>query len=123
VNRIIDYGGNYGIFDENDDPFNNKEDPAILRQLKYFYRKDLEKKFSNENIYVKTYYLHHLLDYFKETRHDTRNLELIFQKFLEEKIPIEFSAKNGTVFNFQKEINEIFKLIYENKNELFEDLR
>jgi hypothetical protein len=103
--------------------FNDKDDSNSLRQLKYFYQRDKEKKFSNEHLYVRAYYLHHLLDYFKETRYNIHNIELVFKKFLEEKVVIEFSDKQGKNYNFQNELNNIFHFLRENKKELYEDLK
>ena len=44
---------------------------------------------------------------------------MVFEKFLQNKI----SDSEGTVINFQDEINEVIRIIKENKDELFEDLR
>jgi hypothetical protein len=123
VNRFIDYAGNYGLYDKKKNLYNDVDDPAILRQLKFFYQKDLEKKFSSENLYVKTYFLHHLLDYFRETRHNINDIELVLKKFLEEKVPIGFSDKNGKKYNFKTEIDEVFRLIRENIQELYDDMK
>ncbi len=95
----------------------------LIRQLKYFYQKDIEKKYDKEKLYVKAYYLHHLLDYFRETRFDINNIELIFQKFLEEKVVIEFSDIYGKIFNFQNELDELFQFLREFKQELYDDLK
>ncbi|GAH12862.1 unnamed protein product, partial [marine sediment metagenome] len=95
----------------------------IDRQLKYFYLMDKEKKYSNENLYIKAYYLHHLLDYFMETRVDILNIELVFKKFLEEKVISAITDAEGNLINFQKELNEIFQLLRENKEELYDDLK
>ncbi|MBD3340555.1 MAG: hypothetical protein GF353_15715, partial [Candidatus Lokiarchaeota archaeon] len=122
VNRLIDYGSHYALNDKYKSLSQNEDDSDVLRQLKFFSFKDLEKKFDNANMYVKSYYLHHLLDYFRETRYDIYNLELIFDKFLEEKIPKEFINKEGKVVNFDKEINEIFACLRKFQKELYEDL-
>ena len=121
VNRFIDYGAHYSVYDKKDLLYYDENERMIERQLKYFYRMDQEKKFSNENIYVKAYYLHHLLDYFTETRFDKKNIDLLFEQFLKEKVIIEFSH-NNEIINFRKEIEEIFQLLKENKQELYDDL-
>lgn len=95
----------------------------LIRQLKYFYQKDLEKKYHKEKLYVKAYYLHHLLDYFRETRFNISNIELIFQKFIEEKVVIELSDISGKTINFQNELDEVFQLLREHKQELYNDLK
>ncbi|TFG02580.1 MAG: hypothetical protein EU539_12975 [Promethearchaeota archaeon] len=123
VNRYIDYGGHFGLCDDQKNHYYDADDPSKLKQLKYFFQKDKEKKFSKENVYVKSYFLHHLLDYFKETRHNTNDIEFIFIKFVEDKVPIEFSDENGKVFNFRKEVDEIFTLIRQNIQELQNDLK
>ena len=123
VNRFIDYGADYNVYDKKELICIDKEDSTLLRQLKYFYQKDLEKKYSKEKSYVKAYYLHHLLDYFRETRFDINNIELVFEKFLEEKAVIEFSNKNGYVLNFKNEINDIFQQLRDNQQELINDLK
>ena len=122
VNRFIDYGAHYSVYDEDEISNNKIDDSVLVRQLKYFYQKDMEKKYSKEKLYVKAYYLHHLLDYFRETRIDINNIELIFQKFLEEKVVIEFSDISGNIINFQNELDELFQLLREYKQELYNDL-
>jgi hypothetical protein len=94
-----------------------------MRQLKFFYQKDLEKKYTKNFIYIKAYYLHHLLDYFKETRIDISNIDLVFEKFLQEKVVNEFVDECGRRINFQNELNDIFLLLKENREELFNDLQ
>ena len=123
MNRFIDYGAHYSVSDKNELLSIDEKDSTLLRQLKYFYQKDIEKKYSKEKLYVKAYYLHHLLDYFRETRFDINNIELVFKKFLEEKAVIEFSNKNGCVFNFQNELNDIFQNLKDNQQELIKDLK
>ena len=44
VNRFIDYGAHYGMYDEKDLLYNDEDDSNTLRQLKYFYQRDIEKK-------------------------------------------------------------------------------
>ncbi|MFW9897863.1 MAG: hypothetical protein ACFFDO_01210 [Candidatus Thorarchaeota archaeon] len=110
------------MYDKEDQYFYNENERIIDRQLKYFYLMDKEKKFSNENLYIKAYYLHHLLDYFTETRIDINNIELVFKKFLEDKVIVELSDSGKTI-NFRKEIKEIFQLLRENKQDLYDDLK
>jgi hypothetical protein len=90
--------------------------------LKHFYKKDLENKASDEKMYVKAYYIHHLLDYFRETRYNTQNFDLVFEKFLQEKVIDKILSKEGIEISFQNEINSIFRLIKKNKNLLLDDL-
>jgi len=123
VNRFIDYGSHYGVYDKKDKIYFNENERIIERQLKYFYRMDQEKKFSNENLYVKAYYLHHLLDFFMETRINVLNIELVLKKFLEEKVVSAFTDEKGDLIKFQKELNEIFQLLRNNKQELYIDLK
>ncbi len=109
--------------DENEVNYDELNESALLSQLKYLYQKDVEKQYEKENLYVKAYYLHHLLDYFRETRFDINNMELIFQKYLEEKVVIEFYDSSGKIINFQHEVEEIFELLREYKQELYDDLK
>ena len=124
VNRVIDYGLNWALNDISSE--NQKDnDPIILKQLRFFHKKDKEKKYTEENLYVKAFYLHHLLDFFRETRVNIYEIELVFQMFLEEKISgfIEMLDIEGKILNFDKEINELFQLLRENKKELYSDLK
>lgn len=122
MDKNIDYGTEWAFNDKFRDLF-DEDDNIILRQLKFFHYKDLEKQYSKENLYVKAFYLHHLLDFFMETRVNIYDIEQVFQKFLEKKVVIEFIDKKGKKINFQKEINEIFQLLAENKEELYIDLK
>jgi len=122
VDKNIDYGTEWAFNDKFRDLI-NEDDNVILRQLKFFHYKDLEKRYSKENLYVKAFYLHHLLDFFMETRVNIYNIEYVFQKFLEKKVVTEFIDKKGKKINFQKEIKEIFQLLAENKEELYIDLK
>ena len=121
MDKNIDYSTEWAFNDKRRDIF-NEDDNIILRQLKFFHYKDLEKQYSKENLYIKAFYLHHLLDFFMETRVNIYNIEQVFQKFLEKKVVIEFIDKKGKKITFQKEINEIFHLLAENKEELYIDL-
>jgi hypothetical protein len=55
---------------------------------------------------VKACYLHHLLDYFKETHVNLHNLELVFQKFLEQKELSEIVFNNEKLISFEKELQK-----------------
>lgn len=110
------------MYDKKDALFYDEDDSNILRQLKYFYQKDMEKKFSDKWLYVKAFYLHHLLDFFKETRFDVYDLDLVFKNFLQEKVPTEISDISGKSISFQKELEELFDLLRKNKQELYNDL-
>ena len=124
MNRFIDYGVNWALNNNNNkSELPEYDDPIILRQLKFFHERDLEKKYSKENLYVKACYMHHLLDFFRETRVDINDMELVFNKFLESKVIIEYIDNDDNVINFQKEIDEIFQLLRENKYEFYEDLK
>lgn len=122
VDKNIDYGTEWA-FDSKFKKFFDDDDTIILRQLKFFHYKDLEKKYSEENLYVKAFYLHHLLDFFMETRINIYDIQLVFQEFLTRKVVIDFTDKDGRIINFKKELNEIFDLLMNNKEELFIDLK
>ena len=121
VNQNIDYGTEWAFSKEARNNINEEETNAS-RQLKFFYKKDLEKQYSNENMYVKAFYIHHLLDFLKETRLSVRDLDIVFANFLKKKVQSEIIDENGDCINFMKEINEIFALLKENQDELIEDL-
>ncbi|MHA1762745.1 MAG: hypothetical protein ACTSYC_03180 [Promethearchaeota archaeon] len=101
----------------------NENDPTPLRQLKYFYKKDKEKKFSSQYIHVKALYLHHLLDFFRETRVNIYDFDSVFREFLFKKIPPRFMLNNHEIISFTREINDIFSLLKKNKKEFLEDLK
>ena len=122
MNRSIDYGITWAL-DDKKSKLAESDDPIILRQLKFFHERDIEKKYSNKNLYVKACYMHHLLDFFRETRVDINYMELVFKKFLESKVIVEYIDNDDNVINFQKEIDEIFQLLRENKYEFYEDLK
>jgi tRNA splicing endonuclease len=67
--------------------------------------------------------LHHLLDYFRETRVNINDIDLVFEKFLQNKVLIEITDSEGNEINFNEVIEEVFKLLKDNKKELFEDLK
>ncbi len=123
VNRFIDYGAHCGIHDSSEENYYQEEDSTLLRQLKYFYKKDLEKKFCNENLYIKAYYLHHLLDFFRETRVYIYDMENVFKEFCAKKIITTLVLNKGEIVTFKEELEEIFTLFRKNKEELYEDLK
>jgi len=121
VNQNIDYGTEWA-FSKDARSNSDEEESNASRQLKFFYKKDLEKQYSNEKMYVKAFYIHHLLDFLKETRLNVRDLNIVFAKFLKKKVQSDIFDENGESINFMKEINEIFALIKDNQDELIEDL-
>lgn len=122
VDRNIDYGIQWVEESNNNSSLRNNDERIVVKQLRHFYKKDIEAKYSNDLLYVKAFYIHHLLDYFRETCYDTQNLDLIFKKFLQEKIIIEIYLDNGNKINFQSEIYSIFNLFRNNKDQLYADL-
>ncbi len=121
VNQNIDYGTEWAFSNEARSNIDEEETNAS-RQLKFFYQKDLEKQYSKEKMYVKAFYIHHLLDFFKETRLNLNDLDLVFAKFLNNKVQSEIMDENGNCINFMDELNEIFALFKEHQLELIEDL-
>ena len=122
VNRNIDYGTSWA-FNESENDFSLKEyESAIAKQLDFFHQKDLEDKYDH-NSYVKAYYLHHLLDYFKETRINIDEISSVFDQFLKEKIETETINIEGKKVNFLKEIHQIFDFLRKNKEELYSDFK
>jgi len=91
--------------------------------LHFFHQKDLENEKDNKNSYVKAFYLHHLLDYFRETRINIYDIDLVFKNFLLEKIGPEIVNRKGFKISFFNEIQQIFNLLKKNKKELYSDLR
>jgi len=91
--------------------------------LHFFHQKDLENEKDNKNSYVKAFYLHHLLDYFRETRINIYDIDLVFKNFLLEKIGPEIVNRKGFKNSFFNEIQQIFNLLKKNKKELYSDLR
>jgi len=118
VNRALDYGFNWTYYKQDEIAFEVNNDSIIFRQLKYFYEKDKNKKG-----YIKALYLHHLLDFFKETHVNIYDINLVFEKFLQNKVILEISDAEGKKISFQEELQEIFKLLKDNKKELYEDLK
>jgi len=118
VNRALDYGFNWTYYKQDEIAFEVNNDSIIFRQLMYFYEKDKNKKG-----YIKALYLHHLLDFFKETHVNIYDINLVFEKFLQNKVILEISDAEGKKISFQEELREIFKLLKDNKKELYEDLK
>jgi len=122
VDRNIDYGSSWA-FTKHENDFSVKEyESPIAKQLNFFYQKDLDEKY-DPNSYVKAYYLHHLLDYFRETRVNINDLDLVFEKFLQRKVIIEFTDSDGNEINYREVVEELFKLLKDNKKELLSDLK
>lgn len=122
VNRHIDYGTSWA-FAESDKEFCVDEyESAVAKQLNYFHQKDLEEQY-NHNSYVKAYFLHHLLDCFKETRINIYEINAVFDQFLKEKIETATITNEGNKVNFLKEIHQIFDFLRKNKEELYSDLK
>ncbi|MFW9971103.1 MAG: hypothetical protein ACFFDF_12990 [Candidatus Odinarchaeota archaeon] len=67
--------------------------------------------------------MHHLLDFFKETRVNIYDIDLVFEKFLQNKVILEINDQNGNKIDFGKDLDEIFKLVKDNKKELYEDIK
>ncbi|MHA1460952.1 MAG: hypothetical protein ACTSO8_05675, partial [Promethearchaeota archaeon] len=95
VNRNIDYGTSWAFPDYNDSRYYNSNESVAIQQLYFFYQKDLENDKDNKNTYVKAFYLHHLLDYFRETRINVYDIDLVFENFLLDKIGPEIVNKKG----------------------------
>jgi hypothetical protein len=121
VNQNIDYGTEWAFSNEARSNI-DEEETNVSRQLKFFYQKDQEKQYSKEKMYVRAFYIHHLLDFFKETRLNLNDLDLVFAKFLNNKVQSEIMDENGNCINFMDELNEIFALFKEHQLELIEDL-
>jgi hypothetical protein len=117
VNRALDYGFNWAFYKQDDTESGIKNESIIIQQLKYFFEKD-----KNKRGYIKALYLHHLLDYFKETYVNVNNLDLVFEKFLQSKVVVEMNDSEGKRIVFQEDIDDIFDLVRKNKEELFKDL-
>jgi len=83
----------------------------------------LNNENDDQNSYVKAFYLHLLLDYFRETRVNINNIDLVFENFLLEKIGPEIVNNKGIKISFFNEIQQIFNLLKKNKKELYSDLR
>lgn len=115
VNRSIDYGSDW--VNNTTSEVSNIDESPFYQQLVFFYDKDHDHK-----NYVKACYLHHLLDYFKETNVDVRDFHLVFKRFLQKKAVIEICDLKGNKVKFNKLVEEIFQLLRENKEELLQDL-
>ncbi|GAH44006.1 unnamed protein product [marine sediment metagenome] len=64
-----------------------------------------------------------MLDYFKETRINTYDINAVFDRFLKEKIETETINNEGKKVIFLKEIRQIFDFLRKNKEELYSDLK
>jgi hypothetical protein len=51
------------------------------------------------------------------------NIDLVFEKFLQKKVIIEIIDSEGNTLNFQEVVNDLFKLIKDNKDEFYEDFK
>lgn len=109
--------------ENNDSSLHVSDESVIIQQLHFFHQKDLENEKDDQNSYIKAFYLHHILDYFRETRVNISNTDLVFEKFLLEKIGSEIIDRKGIKISFLKEIQQIFNLLKKNKEELYSDLR
>ena len=118
VNRAVDYGFNWAFYKQDSVEFDINNENRIFRQIQYFYEKDKNKKG-----YIKALYLHHLLDFFKETYVNIHDINLVFEKFLQNKVLLEITDDEGIKIDFQEEIEEIFKLLRDNQEELYKDLK
>ena len=122
VNRNIDYGSSWAFNGRENDFSVEEYESTAAKQLNFFHQKDLEEDYSYKP-YVKAYYLHHLLDYFRETRVNINDIDLVFEKFLQNKVIIEITDSEEKEIHFNEVIEEVFKLLKENKKELYEDLK
>ena len=123
VNRNIDYGTSWAFSDNGDSSHYSTNESVVFQQLHFFRQKDLNNEKDDQNSYVKAFYLHHLLDYFRETRVNINNIDLVFENFLLEKIGPEIVNNKGIKISFFNEIQQIFNLLKKNKKELYSDLR
>ena len=123
VNRNIDYGTSWAFSENNNNKSYSNDESVVIQQLHFFHQKDLENEKDNKNSYVKAFYLHHLLDYFRETRINIYDIDLVFKNFLLEKIGPEIVNRKGFKISFFNEIQQIFNLLKKNKKELYSDLR
>ena len=122
VNTNIDYGTEWA-FSEDKRESEDLDEPISLRQLKFFYKKDIEKRYNNDFLYVKAYFLHHLLDFMKETRLNLDDLDEFFQNFVKKKVFLEFIDENKKPISFKEQLKEIRDLVRENRDELLHDLK
>ena len=122
VNRNIDYGTSWAFADGEKEYCVDEYESVVAKQLNFFHQKDLEEQY-NHNNYVKAFYLHHLLDYFKETRINIYEINAVFDQFLKEKIETKTITNEGNEVNFSIEIHQIFDFLRKNKEELYSDLK
>jgi hypothetical protein len=102
--------------------YDDNENIAI-QQLQFFYQKDVDNKRDVQHSYVKAFFLHHLLDYFTETRVNINDIDLVFEKFIQKKVIVEIADSEGNIINFQEDVDDLFNLLKENRSELYKDLR
>ncbi|MFX0077274.1 MAG: hypothetical protein ACFE96_17675, partial [Candidatus Hermodarchaeota archaeon] len=81
VNRDLDYGTSWAYPDETSKNHYNTDDNKAIQQLHFFHKRDSANQSDNQNSYVKAFFLHHLLDFFMETRTDINNIDLVFEEF------------------------------------------
>ncbi len=116
VNREIDFGFNWCFYEDHEVQFQKDNESTIFRQLRYFYDRDPKGL-----MYVKAAYAHFLLDFFMETILDIREVDLVFDKFLEDMI-VEIADIQGNKISFRRELDELFNLLRTNRQELYEDI-
>ena len=122
MNRNIDYGTSWAFIESRDDFSVEEYKSNMAKQLIYFHQQDIDGG-NGHNSHIKAFFLHHLLDYFKETRINISNINAVFEIFLKEKIEIEIITNNGKKVNFLNEIHQIFDFLRKNKEELYSDLK
>ncbi len=122
VNRNIDYGTSWAFTDSDNEFYVEEFESTVAKQLNFFHKKDLEEE-DNDKSYVRAYYLHQLLDYFRETRINIYEINTVFDQFLKEKIKTEIITNEGNNVNFLKEIHQIFDFLRKNKEEFYSDLK
>ena len=122
MNRNIDYGTSWAFIESRDDFSVEEYKSNMAKQLIYFHQQDIDGG-NGHNSHIKAFFLHHLLDYFKETRINISNINAVFEIFLKEKIEIEIITNSGKKVNFLNEIHQIFDFLRKNKEELYSDLK
>ncbi|MEX2680472.1 MAG: hypothetical protein Q6373_002645 [Candidatus Sigynarchaeota archaeon] len=114
VNQIIDYGSFSTFFNVDAAPNQFKDDQRYF-VIKYLYHKDPVK-----NSYVKAYYLHLLLDYFKETR--IVDIDKAVDDFINNRALVELPIENNIVLSFKRELYDLASLIHANREEISLDM-
>ncbi|MBD3196683.1 MAG: hypothetical protein GF317_16625 [Candidatus Lokiarchaeota archaeon] len=118
MNRIIDYGVHLTSEEDKEPSHFFDDESTICKELIHFYQRDREQRF-----FIKACYLHHLLDFFKETHINLTDINQVFKRFLRDKVISQIKDKYGNVISFEKEIKEIFRLVSDNQDLLFKDLK